>query len=107
MNLEVLAIGFPINDRLRAVVERRLTYALSRFASRLRRVVVRLDDQNGPRGGVDKRCRIEAVLRDGPHLFAEDRDAKWLVSVTRCAERIGRAVRRRVEQVRDHWQLPA
>lgn len=107
MNIEVLAIGFPLDTRLRSVVERRLGFALSRFATRLRRIVVRLDDQNGPRGGVDKRCRIEAVLRDGRHLFAEDREAKWTLAVGLAAARIGRAVGRRVEQTRDHWRLPA
>lgn len=33
---------------------------LSRFANRLTRVEVHLSDINGPKGGVDRRCAIEA-----------------------------------------------
>ena len=50
---------------LTAHVERRLRFALTRFSGRIGRVNVFLTDQNGPRGGIDKTCRIVVRLRDG------------------------------------------
>jgi len=44
-------------DRVRGEVEAALQ---RRFADRLRRVEVYLQDVNGAKGGVDKRCSIEA-----------------------------------------------
>lgn len=47
---------------LQEFVRRRLDFALDRFEDRLRSVTVRLVDVNGPRGGVDKECRIQLDL---------------------------------------------
>lgn len=43
------------SDALRQYVERRLRFALGRFAHRLDQLQVRLEDVNGPRGGLDQR----------------------------------------------------
>ena len=40
-------------------VRRRARFALLRFSRRVVRVDVLLADENGPRGGVDKRCQVE------------------------------------------------
>jgi len=53
-------------------IERRLRFALSRFADRIDRVTVRLADLHGPRGGVDKQCRIVVRLRPGGEVVIED-----------------------------------
>jgi hypothetical protein len=58
MSVWVRSRGFELTDALRAHAERRLRYALGRFRMRLRSVILRLDDVNGPRGGNDKRCQI-------------------------------------------------
>ena len=39
-------------------IERRLRFALDRFGDRIARVFVFLHDRNGPRGGIDKICRV-------------------------------------------------
>ena len=43
---------------LLAHVERRLRFALSRFGQKIRLAAVQLADLNGPRGGLDKQCRV-------------------------------------------------
>lgn len=48
-------------------VIQRLQAVLAHWADRLGRVVVRLTDANGPKGGVDKVCSIQLeVLRQEP-----------------------------------------
>lgn len=48
------------SERLFRAVAAETEAALARFADRLTRVEVHLSDINGPRGGTDKRCVLEA-----------------------------------------------
>lgn len=41
-------------------ISEKITEGLSRFRARLTRVEAHLSDINGPRGGVDRRCALEA-----------------------------------------------
>src|SRR4051812_12636710 len=52
--------------------ERRLQFALGRFAGRIRRVDARLADVNGPRGGVDQVWQVIVRLtRRAPAVVIE------------------------------------
>jgi len=84
----------------RRQVERRLLFALGRFARHLGRVQVWLGDVNGPRGGVDKTCRIVAHVRGVGQVVIEDADAVLPAAVARAAERAERAVARALERQR-------
>jgi len=81
-------------------IERRLQFALARFSSRVRRVNVFLADENGPRGGIDKTCRIVVRLRDGGDVVAEVSDSDWVIAVDRATTRIGHTVSREVARRR-------
>ncbi|MFM8414924.1 MAG: HPF/RaiA family ribosome-associated protein [Planctomycetota bacterium] len=81
-------------------VERRLGFALSRFAGRIRRVNVFLADQNGPRGGIDKTCRIVVRLADGGDVVAEVSDVDWVIAVDRATTRIGHSTGRQLARRR-------
>jgi len=50
---------------LQRLVARRIHFALSRFTHAIREVYVTLADINGPRGGIDKTCRVRVT---GPRL---------------------------------------
>ena len=79
----------PTSPELAAHIERRLRFALSKFSSRIRRVGVFLADQNGPRGGIDKTCRIIVQMRDGGDVVAEVSYVDWTIAVDRATTRIG------------------
>ena len=85
---------------LTAHVERRLRFALTRFSGRIGRVNVFLADQNGPRGGIDKTCRIVVRLRDGGDVVAEVSDVDWEVAVDRATTRIGHSTGRELARRR-------
>ena len=83
-----------------AHVERRLRFALSRFSGRIRRVDVFLADENGPRGGIDKTCRIVVRLRDSGDVVAEVSDIDWVIAVDRATTRIGHSTGRELSRQR-------
>ena len=84
-------------------VRRKLSNKLGGFANDIERVSVRVEDVNGPRGGVDQRCRIKVVLRGQPSVIFESRDASLNAAVDVAMAGVQRAVwrqrgRRRVSQ---------
>lgn len=81
-------------------VRRRLGFALGPYGERMQRVSVRLGDENGPRGGVDKFCRIHVHLAGAPAALAEDVGADLYAAIDRAADRIGRVVGRRLDRTR-------
>jgi hypothetical protein len=82
-----------------------MLFALSRFASRLRAVRVRLADVNGPRGGVDKRCSVEIRAGSLPPLFVEVLDAEFESALDRAADAARRALVRALERSRPDVRL--
>jgi len=65
-------------------------------------VDVRLGDTNGPRGGVDKRCRIVLKLRaaDSTSIAIDDVDENLHAAIARATSRVGRAVARTLDRKR-------
>lgn len=106
MQINIQARGFELTDGLREHTARRLQFALGWASHRLRRVSVRLSDENGPRGGKDKRCRIRIDFAGAQDVVVEDTEADLYVAIDRAADRIGRSVARRLERQRDHRHGP-
>lgn len=101
MRIEFRVRRFPLTPALRSHAERRLHFALGRFGRRVRSVVVRFEDVNGPRGGPDKLCRLSLQESGGAPLQAEDVDADLYVAVDRAADRLGRRVARAIARQRE------
>jgi hypothetical protein len=83
-----------------AILER-VHFALARLSHRIQTLQIRLDDLNGPRGGVDKRCVMEAVLAHHGRLVVEVSDEQVLAAVSRAARRLARRVADEFERTRD------
>ncbi|WP_246137716.1 HPF/RaiA family ribosome-associated protein [Myxococcus llanfairpwllgwyngyllgogerychwyrndrobwllllantysiliogogogochensis] len=92
MRIEIRARHFTLTDTLRNHVERRARFAMGRLSDRVREVMVRLEDINGPRGGVDKVAKVTVQLEQGGQLAAEAVDASFAGAVDRALERAGHAV---------------
>jgi len=98
MNIDIHAQGFAVTHALAEHVRRRLGFVLARHGDRVRRVAVRLGDENGPRGGVDKFCRIQVQLLDAPTAAIEDVGADLYAVIDRAADRVGRVVVKHVDR---------
>ena len=106
MQIDIQARGFKLTEGLRTQAERRVRFALGSTSVRVRSVVMRLADENGPRGGLDKRCSILANLPGAPAVIIEQQEADLYVAIDRAADRAGRAVSRRLERT-SGWRRDA
>ena len=100
MNFDIQCLRFPITPRLADHTGRRLRFAMSHHSDLIRRVVVRLGDANGPRGGVDKFCRIQVYLMDAPVAVIEENGTDLYAVINRAADRVGRVVVKHLDRSR-------
>jgi putative sigma-54 modulation protein len=107
MNIQIHAQDFSLTEGLREHVARRLAYALNHGIDSVSRIVVRLSDVNGPRGGVDKRCGIEIRLKGSTAVAIEDTEVDLYVAIDRAAERAGRTLDRRLARRREFAAVSA
>jgi putative sigma-54 modulation protein len=77
----------------RAYIRHRLGRRLGKFGRSIERVSVRTEDVNGPRGGVDRVCRIKIVLKGLPSVLFECRELSLNVAVDGALAGAGCAAR--------------
>jgi len=98
MRVDVRFHGIERSGALAEYATRRVHQHLSRFGGQVRGVSLRLSDENGPRGGNDKRCQIAAKGRDIGTLHLSQTQADLYagvdVALARFAHVIGRALER-------------
>jgi len=98
MQIAIQARNFTLTDALRSHAERRLRFALACCNDRIHRVVMRLSDINGPRGGDDKRCHLQVMLAGMADVVIEDIEADLYVAIDRATDRAGRTVVRQIDR---------
>jgi putative sigma-54 modulation protein len=84
----------------RTYIRRKLGRHLGKFAGSIQRVSVRTEDVDGPRGGVDRVCRVKIVLSALASVVFEARDTSLGAAVDRALSGVERAVRRAVQRRR-------
>jgi hypothetical protein len=90
----VRVFGADLSGRQREDVARKLGTKLGKFGSAIERVSVRVADVNGPRGGVDQRCRVKVVLSGLPSVVVERQHAAAKAAIDAALRATGEAVRR-------------
>jgi len=98
MQIDIQARHFSLTDALRKHAERRLRFALTCCKDHIQRVVMRLSDTNGPRGGVDKHCHLQLVLAGLSDVVIEDTEADLYLAINRATDRAGRTLTRKINR---------
>ena len=101
MKILIKSSNLSLTNALHSHAERRLRFALTFCDAYVQRIIMRLSDINGPRGGVDKCCRVQVVLEGLPDVVVSDIEADLYVAIDRAANRAGRTVRRRLTRQSD------
>lgn len=96
--IHIRNFGTPITQIDRDYLRQKLAARLMRFGARVERASARIEDVNGPRGGIDKRCRIKVVLSGLPSVTVEEYQAVVRAAIDGALRRIATAVQRAVER---------
>ena len=100
MQIDIQARHFTLTKALQQHIQRRLGFALGSRDDHIQRVLVRLSDINGPRGGTDKCCHIQVILTHLPDVVIKDTEGDLYTAIDRAADRAGRTVGRRLARQR-------
>ena len=96
MDVLVRGKSIVVSEALRAYAEGRVRSALNHAAAKISSVDVRVADLNGPRGGVDIRAAVVAVLSHGGAVFVEARAADAYAAIEQAIARLVARTQRRI-----------
>lgn len=97
MNVDIRWMRARGSGRIEAHTRKRAGFALDRFADRIGKVSVKFEDINGPKGGIDKRCTVEARGHWGPVIASAEAD-NYFVAANRALQTLERNVVRVLER---------
>ncbi len=93
-------LGVDLSKEQRASIRQTLSVKLGKFANSIERISVRVEDVNGPRGGIDHVCRIKVVLSGLPSVVYEARNESPDAAIGNALTGTERAVRRSLNRRR-------
>lgn len=102
MRIEIHTGKFSLTESLREHIERRIQFTLSWAHQGLHKIVLRLDDINGPKGGADKSCRVQIPVAGGKPVVIEEVQSDLYLAIDRAIERAGRALSRKLARKREY-----
>lgn len=93
-------LGADLSKEQRKSIRQKLGTKLGKFANSIERISVRVNDVNGPRGGIDQVCRIKVVLSGLPSVVYEAQDEFLDTAIGSALTGTERAVRRSLNRRR-------
>ncbi|MEO8838527.1 MAG: hypothetical protein ABI351_07420 [Herbaspirillum sp.] len=94
----IRAVDVDLHQEERATIRQRMGVKLGKYATSIERVSVRISDLNGPRGGIDKVCRIKVVLIGLPSVVFESQAASLTDAINGALTGTEQAVQRSVQR---------
>jgi len=93
MKIRIVDQSQLLGRQLKQLCERRLQYALSRFQSMINSIEFCVSDLNGPKGGIDKACRVRIIHRSG-QVIVNQKHEDLYVCISKVAEKAARVISR-------------
>ena len=100
MRTEILSPHWCVTEALAGHITTRLEHLEHRFGDRVHSIAVRLADVNGPKGGEDKVCRLQAQIENHPSINTEGRSADIYTAISQAAHRLERALGAVIDETR-------
>jgi len=94
MKPTIVAKGVKLSRRLREHVIHRLSLTLDRKHYSIQAMKVRISDQNGPKGGIDKHCQLHLTLPGLPTVVVTEKGDDIAAMVDQAAHRAAQAIDR-------------
>jgi hypothetical protein len=100
MKLTIRLRHLEIPTAMYQEIWRRVHTALGRVSPLIEEVELTISDLNGPKGGVDKRCRLNVRGRGMPVVSIEDVGVNLVATAAMAAERAEQTILRRLARRR-------
>lgn len=100
MNMIIQTQGFKLTRSLELFTREQITRAMSHCSEKIDRVVVRLKDINGPKGGVDKYCSVEVKLANHPTTVVKKTSSDMYLNISKTTSRAARIALRQLKKRR-------
>lgn len=101
MVIEIRSSNVNLRSNMRTYIEERLDRSLARVGNSVTHVILHLEDVNGPKGGADMRCMVEAHLAHSKPVIAEVTAGDIRTAVDMAAERLSFRVRKAIDRRRE------
>lgn len=98
--------GLPSRSSLRAVIRRKLEAVFAGLTRPPLAVRVGFTDENGPKGGIGRRCGINAELPRKGSLHVEDRAESERLAFDGAVDALERRIKRERGRLRDDRRRP-
>lgn len=102
MQLKVHGQNIEVTEAIANHVESRFTAALDQHERHVEDVTIRLEDVNGPKGGVDMRCKATIHLRPGEVIVVDEVEDDLYAAISVAADRAKHVVARKLDKIRSH-----
>jgi ribosome-associated translation inhibitor RaiA len=88
-----------LTQAMQTHAQERLSAAVDQFHSHVKRLVLVLTDNNGPRGGVDQVARVSVSLSRGAPVVIEHRGEDAYAVISHLADKVKNTISRRVDKL--------
>ena len=106
MQIDVQSRGFSLSQALQRAIEGEARQYAAGCASAPDTIRVRIYDNNGPRGGIDKGCLVQATLpRRGKSVIVSHVDADMYRAIAVAFSKLTRATRSLLERRRSRRRV--
>lgn len=100
MEITIYASDFTITDAMRQHIERKLRFTLTRIRSHIQSVSIRLEDINGPKGGLDKCCTLKILISNTPAVIIKDVQEDMYQAIDTALHRLNNVATRKIERLK-------
>jgi hypothetical protein len=90
-------------------IDRRLSFAFARSEHAIQTAAVTISDVNGPKGGIDKQCRVVIKPNGLPRIVISEKQASTRLaidrSISRASQSLARHLKRKQHALRRQFSL--
>jgi len=98
MQVFINSNNFEMTEALSRHIKERIEFTLSRFGSLVKKIVVSITDENGPKGGVDKSCIIRIQTDTFSELVVKDTKSDVYTAIGRAIARSKHSLSKQVNR---------
>ena len=100
MNIVLKKSRGTISRSYRSFAKQKIQSVCSRFSAHITSINVFFTDLNGPKGGIDKQCKIVVYPAHGGVLVISEKQANWPAAIINAARRTKSGIACTVDKLR-------